>query len=257
MVHTENAAWFEGEKLGRLRSFALALAFALAFGLTAGIAGVGQAHAQEGSGSSYAAGSLAAQATKDIDDLGISVKDRYPTYTGFEIKPSVEITDYYEDKTLVEGTDYTLSYANNTNKGIATITITFKGSYSGYGSKTETFEISEAYMSNVVASELPSFTYSGNAYTPKPTLTLGAYTLKEGVDYLLTYEYNTDAGKAYVTATGIGNFYGSKTPEFTIYPAQISAATLSIADQYYDGYAKTPGLSAATFNGKTLSVYTD
>ena len=45
-------------------------------------------------------------------------------------------------KTLTNGTDYTLSYANNTNAGTATMTITGKGNYSGTTSKT--FTISQA-----------------------------------------------------------------------------------------------------------------
>lgn len=59
-------------------------------------------------------------------------------YTGKAIKPSVkiysEIIDMQENhiKTyLVEGTDYTLSYKNNTKPGQATVIITGKGDYSG------------------------------------------------------------------------------------------------------------------------------
>ena len=51
------------------------------------------------------------------------------TYTGSPIKPTVKVR--YDGIDLVSGTDYTLSYANNTEIGKATITIKGKGNYSG------------------------------------------------------------------------------------------------------------------------------
>ena len=46
------------------------------------------------------------------------------------------------EKALVEGTDYTVTYADNTNAGTATVTITGTGNYAG---DTEvTFEIVKA-----------------------------------------------------------------------------------------------------------------
>ena len=56
------------------------------------------------------------------------------TYTGSAIQPKPVIKD--GDKTLNEGTDYDLTYRNNTNKGTGTVTITFKGNYSGETGKT-------------------------------------------------------------------------------------------------------------------------
>ncbi len=58
-------------------------------------------------------------------------------YTGDALTPGVEVTD--GSATLTEGTDYTLSYSDNTSVGTATITITGKGNYTG--SRTITFRI--------------------------------------------------------------------------------------------------------------------
>lgn len=66
------------------------------------------------------------------------------TYTGSAIQPKPVIKD--GDKTLNEGTDYDLTYRNNTNKGTGTVTITFKGNYSGETGKT--FNIVYAGLSN-------------------------------------------------------------------------------------------------------------
>lgn len=62
----------------------------------------------------------------------LSIPDQ--TYTGSAIQPKPVIKD--GDKTLNEGTDYDLTYRNNTNKGTGTVTITFKGNYSGETGKT-------------------------------------------------------------------------------------------------------------------------
>lgn len=66
-----------------------------------------------------------------------TAKIKNQTYTGKAIKPSVTVKD--GDKKLVNGTDYTLSYKNNTKPGTATVTITGKGKYTG--TKTVTFNI--------------------------------------------------------------------------------------------------------------------
>ena len=59
------------------------------------------------------------------------------TYTGSAIKPAPVVKD--GTRTLKAGTDYTVSYKNNTALGTATITITGKGNYSG--SRSVTFKI--------------------------------------------------------------------------------------------------------------------
>lgn len=58
-------------------------------------------------------------------------------YTGKAVTPAVTVK--YGSKTLTKGTHYTVSYKNNVNVGIATLTITGRGSYSG--SKTVRFYI--------------------------------------------------------------------------------------------------------------------
>lgn len=61
----------------------------------------------------------------------------YP-YTGSAIEPAVSVV--YEGVTLVKGTDYRLSFANNTQPGTATVTITGLGNYTGTVSRTFTIE---------------------------------------------------------------------------------------------------------------------
>ncbi len=72
-----------------------------------------------------------------IGDADISVNP--PVYNGEAFEPEVELT--CGGKALVEGEDYDVSYSNNTNAGTASVTITFKGNYSG--TITEEFTIAK------------------------------------------------------------------------------------------------------------------
>ena len=58
------------------------------------------------------------------------------TYTGSAIEPEITVTD--GEKTLILGTDYTVSYSDNTNVGTAKATITGIGNYIGTVEKTFT-----------------------------------------------------------------------------------------------------------------------
>ena len=62
------------------------------------------------------------------------------TATGSAIEPTVTVT--LDGNTLVSGTDYTVSYKDNTAAGTATVTIVGINAYSG--TKTATFTIVSA-----------------------------------------------------------------------------------------------------------------
>lgn len=83
---------------------------------------------------------FAGTSAKAISTLDISAIPSH-TYTGSAIKPTVTIKD--GTNTLKLGTDYTVSYSNNTNAGTATVTINAAGS-TYYGSTTTTFTILQA-----------------------------------------------------------------------------------------------------------------
>lgn len=79
---------------------------------------------------------------KDITDVSITV-DNIPSgqvYTGTAIKPIPIVSD--GGTTLIEDTDYTLSYSGNTNVGTATVAITGTGNYNSI--KEITFSIAKA-----------------------------------------------------------------------------------------------------------------
>ena len=91
----------------------------------------------------YGKVSASAAVNKIIGEGDVSAAD--VAYTGSAITGNVTVTNG-SGETLVEGTDYTVSYENNINKGTATVTVTGTGDYTsatGYvGSVTKTFAIS-------------------------------------------------------------------------------------------------------------------
>ena len=72
-----------------------------------------------------------------LDNKSTNIKIENQKYTGKELKPKPTVK--YGKKTLVSGTDYIVSYKNNTNLGTASITIKGKGNYEG--TITKTFKI--------------------------------------------------------------------------------------------------------------------
>ncbi len=75
----------------------------------------------------------AEQKKVSISDCSITLDKSVFTYDGTAKKPVVTVK--HGNTTLSQGTDYTVSYSNNTNIGNATVTITGKGNYSGSVSK--------------------------------------------------------------------------------------------------------------------------
>ncbi len=117
--------------------------------------------------------------------------------------------------------------------------------------------LSSATISGVNA----EYTYTGSAITPTITLKCPVdgtiTTLVLNTDYTVEYSNNTSAGTATITATGKGNFTGTKTATFAIAQYNISGATVStIADQTYTGSAIQPAFTV-TMSGKTLTAGTD
>ena len=88
---------------------------------------------------------------KDIQSTVASgVSDK--VYTGDVYTPSLTVTD--GNKTLTNGVDYTVTYSNNTDPGVANITIQGMNSYTG--TKVVSFKISGVAVSGLKASSVKS-----------------------------------------------------------------------------------------------------
>ena len=155
----------------------------------------------------------------DISKAVINLSEDTFTYSGKSAKPSAEVT--LDSKTLASGTDYEMAYANNTNAGMATVTITGKGNYKGKASTS--FRIKGLSISNTEVSSIAAQTYTGKPIKPETKVTLNGKTLISGTDYEMAYANNTNAGMATATITGKGNYAGRTSITFSINPASNTA----------------------------------
>ena len=183
---------------------------------------------------------------KSISDYQFTIPRSMYKYTGSEIRPAVTCTD-----TSGLNKTYNVSYKNNTNVGIATITITGTGNFNG--SKEIQFEISEMNVSKMTVNveELKCVYTPGKAWCPKVSID----RITQDKDYTVTYKNNTNAGKASIIITGAGEYEGTKTIEFTIDPRNIALEhTLNTEKSQYN-YTSSPILAVGIVD--TLVLNTD
>lgn len=171
------------------------------------------------------------------------------TYTGSAQKPGATVKS--GDKVLVSGTDFTVSYSNNTNTGTAKATIKGKGNYSG--TITKEFTITPADISQLTASlSADIFRYNGTEQKPSVTVKSRDKMLVPDTDFTVSYSDNIDVGTATVNITGQGNYTGSMTRTFTITNARIPAVITAKSVTLNQSTKKTSVFTAETDGKITL-----
>lgn len=179
------------------------------------------------------------------------------SYTGEEVRPdSYELTVVVKgaDKknqtvSLVEGTDYTVSYQNNVKAGKATIVFTGIGGYKGTLKKTyviKPYDIkadqsqAETAERKIIITLDDSYSYAKGGCKPEPIVTFHGTTLTKGTDYTLAYKNNSavngggNSGKVpTVTVTGKGNFTGKATAVYKITKTELSGLSMKAADKVW------------------------
>ena len=123
-------------------------------------------------------------------------------------------------QTLIENTDYTVTYANTNAKGTATVICKGIGKYSGVIKKT--FKVTAAKLpSNCITVNGDTTLKKGGA-KPQVTVSVNGVKLIAGTDYTVTYKNNKKAGKtAIVTVKGKGNYSGSAKKTFVVENSKI------------------------------------
>ena len=175
------------------------------------------------------------------------------TYNGKAQKPAVTVK--YNNYKFKNGTDYTLSYKNNTKIGTATVTVKGKGKLSG--TKSVTFKINAKPIKNAVITYNNSLTYNCSTLSPAVTVKYGNATLKKNTDYTVAYSNNVNAGTGTITITGKGIYGGSVKKTFTIKKLGISATAVSgTGNKVYTGSVIKP-VPAVKVGGRTLKNGTD
>ena len=142
-------------------------------------------------------------------------------YTGEPIEPPVCVT--LKGRTLVRGVDYGVAFADNTDAGTATVTVTGTGDYKGCARAT--FKIIPASLAAAtVTPAKSSYAYADKAVKPAVEVVLDGKTLVRGTDYAVSYANNATVGTATVTVTGRGNYEGCASATFEIVPAKVAVS---------------------------------
>ena len=139
------------------------------------------------------------------------------TYTGKAIV--LPCTLKYNDRTLVQGTDYKIVYTNNVNVGAAQVHIEGMGDFTG--AFNTGYYISPKKITPKVLLSDTSFVYNKKVRKPSEIVVLdGTRKLVSGKDYTIKWSNksskNVGVYKIYVTLKG--NYSGSKTVEYKIVP---------------------------------------
>lgn len=186
-----------------------------------------------------------------IEDAKVTFTESSYIYSGERIWPEVCVE--MNGEKLVKGTDYKVGYSNNFNAGTAKAEIQGIGKYSG--TITKTFEIEKQKISKCTYSlSGKEFVYTGKEIKPEVTLYYNGKVIEQGVDYMVEYSDNIEAGTAKIIVAGIGtNFKGKGYFSFTIVKADSkdeetpeegkSSSTPSISS---GGSSKTDGKTGQT-----------
>ncbi len=153
---------------------------------------------------------------KSLNNGLLTLSETSYVYDGTYKKPAATVT--LDGKVLQAGKDYTISYRNNLNVGVATVIATGMGDYTGYTSKN--FTITKRAMAGGTVSVTSSVSFTGSNITPSVTVKAAGRTLTSGTDYTVSYSNNKNVGTASVYVYGKGNYSGTLSAKFDILPAK-------------------------------------
>lgn len=162
-------------------------------------------------------------------------------YQGYDVEPSVTVTN--GGTVLTEGTDYTVTYQNNSGIGTATVNVFGAGIYDGYINLTKTFNIVPDTVQNMQISEAGTNTVDlswspvsgADGYTVQilkngKWVSVGNFVgtsaqisglLPGSVNYVRIAAYASSNGKTYIgnynTAVKIETTVGAINPRVSVY----------------------------------------
>ena len=146
--------------------------------------------------------------------------------------------------------------ALRTGTGYVTIT----ASANGYDSVSKDVKIvvSKKSLNNgLLTLSETSYVYDGTYKKPTATVTFGGKVLQEGKDYTISYRNNLNVGVTTVIATGMGDYTGYTSKNFTITKRAMAGGTVSVASSVsFTGSNITPSVTVKVA-GRTLTSGTD
>ena len=146
--------------------------------------------------------------------------------------------------------------ALKTGTGYVTVT----ASANGYNSVSKDVKIvvSKKSLNNgLLTLSETSYVYDGTYKKPAATVTFGGKVLQEGKDYTISYRNNLNVGVTTVIATGMGDYTGYTSKNFTITKRALAGGTVSVASSVsFTGSNITPSVTVKVA-GRTLTNGTD
>ena len=146
--------------------------------------------------------------------------------------------------------------ALRTGTGYVTVT----ASANGYDSVSKDVKIvvSKKSLNNgLLTLSETSYVYDGTYKKPAATVTFGGKVLQEGKDYTISYRNNLNVGVTTVIATGMGDYTGYTSKNFTITKRAMAGGTVSVASSVsFTGSNITPSVTVKVA-GRTLTSGTD
>ena len=146
--------------------------------------------------------------------------------------------------------------ALKTGTGYVTVT----ASANGYNSVSKDVKIvvSKKSLNNgLITLSETSYVYDGTYKKPAATVTFGGKVLQEGKDYTISYRNNLNVGVTTVIATGMGDYTGYTSKNFTITKRAMAGGTVSVASSVsFTGSNITPSVTVKVA-GRTLTSGTD
>ena len=146
--------------------------------------------------------------------------------------------------------------ALKTGTGYVTVT----ASANGYNSVSKDVKIvvSKKSLNNgLLTLSETSYVYDGTYKKPAATVTFGGKVLQEGKDYTISYRNNLNVGVTTVIATGMGDYTGYTSKNFTITKRAMAGGTVSVTSSVsFTGSNITPSVTVKVA-GRTLTNGTD
>lgn len=197
-------------------------------------------------------------AAAPITDAAVTVAAGPHAYTGSPITP--EVTVKLGQTTLVQDTDYTVSYANNTSVGKAAVTVTGKGNYTG--TKTAEFDITKAELALTASSYLKNtdgvLTVDLSAVPGMPSGETFTYTARDNQSPV---GFTPVLSKQTLTLTANGSGTADQQESYVIDAVSDNyAVTITLTVTYTDKDVKeiqAPDVTdSVTYTGDPAVIYT-
>lgn len=190
------------------------------------------------------------------DDMIGAIADL--TYTGNALEPAPVVT--YNGMTLNAGTDYTVTYENNTNAGLATLTIASTATNNNFtGTASKTFNILKANATVTNPTVKTGLVYTGEA---QPLLNAGLveggqmqYSL-DGLEYTSTVSTGLNAGDYTVWYKTVGDANHNDVPAkmLQVNIAKATLTTMTLAQNNFTYNKEEQTAQVATVSAGTINV---